>query len=197
MSHWLGVTGRVRLASASPRRLALLRQVGIEPEVCPVEVDENPRPGEAPATLAQRLALAKAAAGWALGGLARGDCALGADTVVVAEGEVLGKPGHAEAARKMLTQLSGRRHQVITAIAVCDNSGCRSQVVTSQVTLRPLSANEIDAYVKTGEPLDKAGGYGIQERGAVFVARLEGSHSAVAGLPLMETMALLQQVARG
>ena len=176
------------LASASPRRRQLLAPFGLALDVSPVDIDETPRPGEAPEALASRLAAAKAAA-------AARDApqrlVLAADTVVALEERVLGKPADAADARRMLHALSGRRHQVHTAVAVRRGAEAGMRLSSSEVDFRALSAGEIDAYVATGEPLDKAGAYGIQGLAAIFVARLSGSHSGVVGLPLCETAELL------
>lgn len=180
----------VRLASASPRRLALLRQVGLEPEVRPVEADETPWPGEDPADCAERLARAKVEPASAPGVLT-----LGADTVVALDGENFGKPADGDHARAMLARLSGREHTVTTGIAARWGLGpILSLRVTTRVRFRPLAPAEIDAYVASGEPMGKAGGYAIQGLGALLVARMEGSCSGVVGLPLSETLALLHQV---
>lgn len=180
------------LASSSPRRRALLAQVGLHVAVRVPAVDETPAPGERPEALVERLARAKAAA--VVGAGADGLPALAADTVVVIDGVALGKPADAAAARSMLRRLSGARHDVVTAVALApaDGGPARSVVVTTRVGFRPLSAAEIGAYVDTGESFDKAGGYGIQGLAAVFVDRIEGSYSNVVGLPLAETEALLR-----
>ena len=181
------------LASRSPRRQELLGQIGIRFRVVPAEVDETPLPGEDPAALVQRLARAKARAGRA--GLAPGDSTpvLGADTEVVLDGEVLGKPRDAAHAAAMLARLSGRSHQVVSGVALAKPGREAARLSTSTVWLRDTTAAERAAYCATGEPLDKAGAYGIQGVAAVFVSRLEGSYSGVMGLPLHETAELLRE----
>lgn len=177
------------LASASPRRLELLRQVGIEPEVRPVDIDESVLPGEAPEDYVTRLALAKARAA------ARHESrpVLGSDTAVVIEGEILGKPQDVDDAATMLRRLSGRIHTVLTAVALLKGSAERVIVVTTEVEFAPLSEAEIQAYWETGEPADKAGAYGIQGRAAAFIRRVNGSYTGVVGLPLYETVKLLEE----
>ena len=171
------------LASNSPRRRELLDQIGLAFTAAPADVDERLHPGEAPKGYAERLALDKARAA---AGRAGKDIVIAADTIVVVNGKVLGKPSDAEDARRMLTELSGREHEVITALAVMDAATGRSSVRTSitRVWFRTLTEREINVYVETGEPLDKAGAYGIQERGALLVERIDGCYSNVVGLPL-------------
>nr|WP_298375487.1 Maf family protein [uncultured Halomonas sp.] len=183
------VPARLRLASASPRRRELLTSIGLTAEIAPVDVDETPEPDESAADYVLRLARAKAKAGALDAKLPT----LGSDTAVVLDGQILGKPIDQAHARQMLEALSGRRHQVMTAVAVSGKQGLLSICVTTQVTLRAISSKEIDAYWATGEPIDKAGGYAIQGRAAIFVEHLEGSYSAVVGLPLYETSQLLQR----
>ncbi|MEO5362487.1 MAG: Maf family protein [Magnetococcus sp. DMHC-8] len=182
---------RICLASASPRRLALLRQVGVEPLVRPADLDETRPPGEAVRAYVERMAIGKAR----MNPTATADLVIGADTIVVLDDDVLHKPEHADAACRMLARLAGRQHRVLTAVAVFQPAThcCRHQVVESLVWIKPLSTEEIAAYVATGEPLDKAGAYGIQGVGAALVSRLDGSCSGVAGLPLCETLALLRE----
>jgi septum formation protein len=184
----------ILLASASPRRSELLRQVGIAHEVRPVDVDESVRPDEAPSAYVLRLAEAKAAALWQQldGGQRRP--VLAADTTVALEGEIFGKPADAAEARAMLGRLSGRTHEVHTAVAVLHAGGAAARVSSSSVSLRELSAAEIDWYWKTGEPVDKAGGYAVQGRAAVFIRHIAGSYSGIMGLPLYETWELLAPV---
>ncbi|MCL7461467.1 nucleoside triphosphate pyrophosphatase [Pseudomonas sp. NW5] len=180
------------LASTSPRRRELLTQIGVPYRLVAAEVDEAVRAGESPVVYVERLAREKALTGLAaLEG--REGCVLGADTCVVLEGQILGKPADRAEALAMLAALSGRVHQVLTAVAVADQRRCLSRVVTSQVRFRPLSEAECVRYWDSGEPQDKAGSYGIQGLGAVFVQHLEGSYSAVVGLPLCETADLLAQ----
>ena len=179
------------LASASPRRRELLLQIGVQHRLVAAPIDESVLPGEAPATYVERLARAKAAAGLAALGGQAGACVLGADTAVVLDGRILGKPVDRADALAMLAALSGRSHEVLTAVAVCDAERCQAQVVRSRVHFRALAEAEQQAYWDTGEPQDKAGGYAIQGLAAIFVERLEGSYSAVVGLPLAETAQLL------
>ena len=179
----------VVLASASLRRLDLLRSVGLEPAVRPADVDERRRPGEDPVAMVERLARNKRDA------VAQpGELVLAADTVVVLDGEVLGKPGTSEVAVEMLKRLSGRSHQVVTGVAVVGPGGTASTAMSTEVAWRTLSNAEVDAYVATGEPLDKAGGYGIQGGGADFVDSLVGSRDNVVGLPVAIALELLASV---
>jgi len=179
----------IHLASQSPRRRELLAQIGIRHDVLEVEVDETPRGGEAPAEYVLRLALAKARAGHRL----RPDRpVLGADTAVVQDDRILGKPLDRQDAAAMLAQLSGREHRVLTAVAlVGDREETRLSV--SRVRFRPIDAAEAAAYWETGEPADKAGGYAVQGLGALFVESIGGSYSGVMGLPLFETGELLRR----
>ncbi len=178
------------LASRSPRRRELLDQVGIAHRVRHVDVDETRLPDEVPAVYVERLARAKAAAGLATAGHGP---VLGADTVVVLDDAVLGKPVDRADALATLARLSGRRHAVLTAVALAHNDAIACRLSVSQVTFRTLAADEIAAYWATGEPADKAGAYAIQGRAALFVTRLEGSYSGVMGLPLYETGELLRE----
>ncbi len=176
------------LASTSPRRRELLSQLGLEFEVLAVAVDEQPLPGELAADHVCRLALAKARAGVAHSPAA---CVLGADTVVVVEGDILGKPQDANDAAAMLRRLSGRTHAVLSGVACVHGGAHQVRLSESRVSIRPLAAAEIAAYCATGDPLDKAGAYAIQGRAAAFIRHLEGSYSGVMGLPLYETAELL------
>ncbi|MEX0607397.1 MAG: Maf family protein [Halofilum sp. (in: g-proteobacteria)] len=178
------------LASRSPRRRELLAQIGLRFALLEVAVDERRHPGEAPASLVERLARAKADAGVALAGEAP-QPVLAADTVIAVDGDVLGKPAGEAEALAMLARLSGRSHDVLTGVAVARGETVVSRIVTSRVTLRELAPIEAAAYWASGEPAGKAGAYAIQGLGAVFVERLEGSYSNVVGLPLHETAALL------
>lgn len=181
---------RLYLASTSPRRAELLNQIGVDFTACGVSVDETPFLGESAAVYVERLARAKAQAGLSSLSCSK-DCVLGADTTISLEGTILGKPAHRDDGLAMLHRLSGRVHQVITAVAVADMQRCLVRVVTTEVRFRPLSPTEIEAYWATGEPCDKAGAYGIQGLAAVFVQHIQGSYSAVVGLPLCETAQLL------
>ncbi len=179
------------LASASPRRSELLRQIGIAHEIRPVDVDETTRPGEAPAEYVLRLAEEKAQACWKRVHAADRAPVLAADTTVALEGEIFGKPADREEAVAMLSRLSGRTHQVHTAVAVIHAGGAAARVSTSSVTMRSITPAEMQWYWSTGEPADKAGGYAVQGRAAVFISHLSGSYSGVMGLPLCETWQLL------
>ncbi len=190
---------RLILASASPRRRELLRQAGFTFEVAPAAVDETYPGGEDPAAFAERLALEKAAQ-IALRFTAKDDVVvLGADTVVVADGEVLGKPASADDARAMLRKLSGTAHRVITGVALAAPGAARRAVghEVTRVFFRPLTEEEISAYVATGEPLDKAGAYAAQGRAARFVTRVEGCYFNVVGLPVALVDRLLKEWERG
>lgn len=182
---------KVYLASASPRRRELLGQIGVPFTQIVCAVDESVLPGEAPVDYVQRVTRDKVLAGVAAA--PAGAVVLAADTAVVVAGRILGKPVDREDGLAMLRALSGRTHQVMTAVAVARGMDVRLQPVITQVHFRPLSEAELATYWATGEPLDKAGGYAIQGLGAVFVAHIEGSYSAVVGLPLMETARLLEQ----
>ncbi|MDG2238061.1 MAG: Maf family protein [Arenicellales bacterium] len=187
---------RLCLASQSPRRGELLRQAGFDFSVFVPEVDESAQFGESPHALVERLSISKAqAATTAMADSpSQSLVCLGADTVVVADAQVLGKPSDAAHAKEMLSGLSGRSHEVLTAITVAADLELHSRVVTSTVTFRQFSDQDIQAYCATGEPLDKAGGYAIQGFAGVFVRSLSGSYSAVMGLPLCETAGLLAAV---
>jgi septum formation protein len=186
----------VYLASASPRRRELLRQIGVAFRVLTVAVDESVRLGETPPDYVARLAAAKADAVAADAGLAHAGLAhavvLAADTAVVLDGEIFGKPNDGRAAEAMLLKLSGRTHEVLTAVALrTAGGGIESRISRSAVEFRAISRAEARAYWDSGEPRDKAGGYAVQGLGAMFVAHLSGSFSGVMGLPLYETAALL------
>lgn len=180
------------LASASPRRRELLQQIGVRYAVLPVSINETHQAGETPQAYAQRLACEKARAGWASLAAVDRKPVLGADTIVVCSGNILGKPHGRDDAIAMLQQLSGQTHQVVTAVAVCAEQ-CSVIVNVSRVSLRTLTLAECQAYWQTGEPADKAGGYAIQGKAAVFIREIEGSYSGVMGLPLYETAQLLAQ----
>ncbi|MBV4460319.1 Maf-like protein [Pseudomonas sp. COR58] len=179
------------LASGSPRRRELLTQIGVPFTAVSADIDETPSPHETPSAYVERLARGKAEAGRRAVGSSDGGCVLGADTAVVLDGKILGKPVDEADACAMLMMLSGREHEVLTAIALVEDGRCESQVVRSRVRFRAIGQTEAVAYWASGEPRDKAGGYGIQGLGAVFVAGLDGSYSAVVGLPLCETAELL------
>ncbi len=181
---------RLVLASQSPRRRELLAQLGVALEVRPAHADEAVLPGEAPRDYVLRVARDKARA-------VPGEVVLAADTAVVLRGEVLGKPADAAEARRMLASLSATRHEVLTAVCVRRNGAALGveleAVVATAVRFRGLAPAEIDWYVGTGEPLDKAGAYALQGAGGVFVLAVEGSVSNVVGLPLAETAELLRR----
>jgi septum formation protein len=185
---------RLLLASASPRRRELLALLDRPFEVVAADVDETPRPGEPPESLVERLALAKAAAGRRIAGSSPADIAIGADTVVVVDGEVVGKPTDQADATAILRRLSGRDHEVLTGLAVVAGTDARSTVVATTVTFVAMTDAAIAAYVATGEPADKAGAYGIQGRGGRFVAAVDGSYHNVVGLPLAQLADLLGEL---
>ena len=188
-----GAPVRVVLASQSPRRRDLLTLVGVAHEVRPADVDERVRPGEAPDAYVRRLAGEKArAVADALGD--PGAAVVAADTTVVVDGEILGKPADAAEARAMVRRLAGRAHEVFTGMAVVRGPRLADAVERVGVTFRPLGDDEIAAYVATGEPMDKAGAYGIQGFGATIVERVDGDYFAVMGLSLRRTVALLGEV---
>ncbi len=182
---------RVVLASASPRRRQLLDLIGIAHEVRPANIDESMRPHENPRRHAERLAREKAIA------IATRDpdlITIAADTIVVVNRKVLGKPKDADDAGRMLALLSGREHVVTTAVAVSRGRKLRSAIEEVRVKFRRLRDDEIEAYIATGEPMDKAGAYGIQGYGATIVERIEGDYFAVMGLPLVRLVGLLRDV---
>ncbi|WP_353232880.1 Maf family protein [Pseudomonas helleri] len=184
------------LASGSPRRRELLTQIGVPFQVVSASIDETPLPDECPAAYVERLARAKARAGreHLLGASVSAPfCVLGADTAVVLDDQILGKPVDEADALSMLMALSGREHEVLTAIAILAAERCETRVVRSRVSFRTISQQEAALYWASGEPQDKAGGYAIQGLAAVFVAGLNGSYSGVVGLPVCETAELLGQ----
>jgi septum formation protein len=185
----------IYLASGSPRRRELLTQIGLPFDRISGEVDETPFDGEGAHAYVARLAGAKAAAGveFARTHGMPPRLVLAADTTVALDDQILGKPLDAADAAAMLQRLSGRTHEVLTGVAVSDGTRTELAISTSEVRFRHLSIEEIAAYVATGEPLDKAGGYGAQGIGAVLIASLSGSFSGVVGLPLTETVALLEK----
>lgn len=192
----------IYLASASPRRRELLKQVGVRFEVLllrthptRMDVDETPEPGEQPDDYVLRLARAKAEVGTQALRTRRLPAypVLAADTTVVLDGEIIGKPANRAEAEHILTRLAGRRHEVLTGVAVAFENRVEARLSRSSVEFAPLDTRQIRRYVATGESHDKAGAYAIQGRAAAFVARLEGSYSGVMGLPLHETVSLLEQ----
>jgi septum formation protein len=182
---------QIALASSSPRRRELLAQLGVNYQLVKADIDESVLSGESPTLYVQRLALSKARAG--LARLSSNMPVLGADTIVVAGDAILGKPLDFADFRQTMQLLSGRCHQVMTAVALVDARRQLQQLVCTEVCFRPLTDDEISAYWASGEPQDKAGGYGIQGLAAKFVQRINGSYTAVVGLPLCETEQLLQQ----
>ena len=187
----------IYLASKSPRRRELLQQIGVLHQVIDAEVTEVPRTQESPSDYVQRLAREKAEAGFA--SVKRQQLVirpvLGADTIVVINNEILEKPQDAEHAAIMLRKLAGADHQVMTAVAMIVEQKCTVKLSVTDVVFRPLSEAEIAAYWQTGEPCDKAGGYAIQGLGAVFVQQIRGSYTGVVGLPIEQTVALLEEFA--
>jgi septum formation protein len=175
------------LASASPRRRELLEQLGFRPRIRPADTDESPIPGEPPRAYVLRVARDKARA-------VEDGVVLAADTAVVLGGEILGKPRDPDDARRMLRALAGGAHEVLTGVCVRRGAEEHTVVVAAQVLFDPLSDAQIDWYVATGEPLDKAGAYAIQGIAGAFVRELRGSVSNVVGLPLAETLELLHRV---
>jgi len=173
----------VILASASPRRSSLLRQLGVQFTTAPADVDESVCPGETPEQYAGRLSLDKARAAAVTAGEG---IVIAADTIVILKNEILGKPSNAQDAVRMLSMLSGKTHLVMTALTVLDAATGKTMTRLSRtkVTFHRLTAEEIASYVRTGEPHDKAGAYGIQGKGALLVSRIEGCYFNVVGLPL-------------
>lgn len=188
-----GLPAVLCLASGSPRRRELLWQIGVPHLVQPADLDEAMVPGELPTAYVRRLALAKARHVWQL--RAAGGCpplpVLGADTTVTIDGMVLGKPADEAALQACFARLSGREHEVLSAVALATSGGIDARLSRTRVRLRAVDAAEVRRYWASGEPRDKAGGYAIQGLAAVFVERIEGSYSGVMGLPLAETAALL------
>jgi septum formation protein len=182
---------RLYLASRSPRRLELLKQIGVSVTLVDVEIDETRWTGESPETYVLRVALEKARAGCAAIREDEPRAVLGADTAVVVGDLTLGKPSDRESAARMLRSLSGRSHRVLTGVALIAQGRELTDLSDSQVTFRTLQEYEIQGYWDTGEPMDKAGAYAIQGHGALFVSDLRGSYSGVMGLPLFETGRLL------
>jgi septum formation protein len=183
-------TPRIILASASPRRAELLHAAGIAFDVLPADVDESAHAGEAPPAYVERLARAKATA---VHRQHPARVVLGADTTVVVDGEILGKPADAADARRMLTMLAGRSHEVVTGVAVAAGPYLESARDTTLVEFAPLSRDWIDWYIATAEPMDKAGAYAIQGFASRFVTRIAGSYSNVVGLPVALVHAMLER----
>ena len=183
----MGSNASIVLASSSPRRREILEALRIPFRLAPVDVDETPLPGEAADVFVLRLAAAKAGAVAA----ADDEIVLGADTTVVLDGQILGKPESVDEALAMLAALSGRVHRVLTGIAVRTSAGTRTALSDTEVEFRDIGRDEALAYWQSGEPRDKAGAYAIQGLGGAFVARIAGSYSGVVGLPVFETVRLL------
>lgn len=177
------------LASRSPRRRELLDQLGVGVSVLPADIDETPAPAETPRGYVERIAREKVAAILP----AADACVLAADTAVVVDGDILGKPESLAGGRQMLRRLSGREHQVFTAVALRSPLDLRVVCIETRVTFRALGDVECERYLASDEPWDKAGAYAIQGLGGAFVERIDGSYSNVVGLPLCETLALLRQ----
>ncbi|HEY3448005.1 MAG TPA: Maf family protein [Myxococcales bacterium] len=178
------------LASSSPRRRVLLGQLGIELQVVPPEADESVLTGEAPAAFVIRVAGLKSLA---VAGQHPGRVVLAADTAVVCRGTIFGKPSDERDAARMLRDLSGREHEVISGVSVVGPGFAEGFSVSTKVRFKPLTEQEIAWYVGTREPMDKAGAYAIQERGGAFVESIAGSYSNVVGLPLGESLAMLER----
>ena len=185
---------RLLLASASPRRRDLLSQIGLKFEVFPAEVEEVPAEGREPAEETVRIALEKAA--WVAVRVPPGVWVLGADTIVVIDGMILGKPRDEEDAAQMLRMIAGRRHRVVTGWGIMRSPDeiARKGFVESVVEIKKLDEQVIKTYVKTGEPMDKAGAYAIQGIGAFMVKAIEGSYTNVVGLPLCEVVEALEEI---
>lgn len=180
------------LASQSPRRRELLGTLGVQFSACSVDIDETPHANEIPENYVQRLGLEKARVGLQQHG-SEGDWVLGSDTTVVSQGAILGKPISKADFVSMMQSLSGQSHQVLTSVALVSSGKEYSEIVRTDVSFIELTELEIEQYWETGEPLDKAGGYGIQGFGSVFVRSIEGSYSNVVGLPLHETAKILSK----
>ncbi|MBK8525483.1 MAG: septum formation inhibitor Maf [Betaproteobacteria bacterium] len=194
---------RIHLASRSPRRRELLTQIGVQFDTmifrdgtrADKETDETPLPGEDPIDYVQRVARAKAEHGWRCVGWRKllPQLVLSADTTIEFEGQVIGKPVDADDAMRILTQLSGKTHRVLTAVAICLDTRVETALSVSDVRFSALDVADIRRYVESGEPMDKAGAYGIQGRAGVFVEHIAGSYTGVMGLPLHETALLLRR----
>ena len=185
--------GRLILASASPRRRELLAQAGYTFTVESADIDESEHPNESPADYVRRLAEEKAQAVFARHVPQLDLIVLGADTTVVCEGRILAKPTDAADAKRMLRQLSGRTHQVLTGIAAVSRAGTTSAVESTDVTFAPIPGSELDLYCTTPEPLDKAGAYGIQGYAARWIPRIDGDYFNVMGLPIARVVRLLEE----
>lgn len=184
----------IALASRSPRRQELLQQIGVSFEVVASDVDESTRVDETPEQYVQRLAIAKAQAGWHTLAADKKCPVLGSDTAVIVDNQILGKPRDAEDAKAMLQLLSGRSHQVLTAAAIVGHEYVDCVLNTNTVTFCRLSPDQIEWYLATQEGVDKAGGYAVQGLAAMFIERIEGSYSGIMGLPLRETSTMLEKL---
>lgn len=183
----------IYLASQSPRRAELLRQIGVEYEVYASDIDESRLASETPQEYVCRIAQTKARVALAAISKTQDRCVvLAADTTIELDGDIIGKPADRDHCRCILQQLSGRQHDVLTAVALATPERLELRVTRSSVSFRILAQSEIEAYCASAEPMDKAGAYAIQGKAAVFIERLEGSYSAVMGLPLLETAELLR-----
>ncbi|MCP4041484.1 MAG: septum formation inhibitor Maf [Gammaproteobacteria bacterium] len=187
------INPKLYLASRSPRRRLLLEQIGVEITPLAVEVVETPGEHEKPADYVQRLAMRKATAGWCSEYRKLPLPVLGADTCIAFGGEILGKPTDTDHALALLSRLSGNRHLVYSAVVIADGQKQLVRMSSTMVWFREISAGELAAYCATGEPIDKAGAYAIQGKGAAFISRIDGSYSGVMGLPLFETTELLAE----
>ena len=185
---------KIILASSSPRRKELLAALGLAFEVIHPSSDETVSGNETPEDFVLRVSAEKAAS--VSGRLGDGVIVIGADTIVVVDGEILGKPGDSKEASSMLRKLSGKEHRVYTAFSIVrpKNEILHSEIVDTRVRVKPLAASEIEGYIKTGEPMDKAGAYGIQGIGSFMVSGIEGSYSNVVGLPADELLAALKKL---
>ena len=180
---------QIILASSSPRRESILRDIGIRFIKCPADIDESVLPGEKPDKYVRRMAEAKAKK---IAKQEKHKPVLGADTIVLIDGRILGKPKNREQALRYITLLSNRTHSVLTSVALVRRDRCKSILARAEVTFRKISKREAILYWETGEPKDKAGGYGIQGVGGIFIDRIEGGHGTVIGLPVLETEKLLR-----
>ncbi|RDH84943.1 MAG: septum formation inhibitor Maf [endosymbiont of Galathealinum brachiosum] len=182
---------QITLASSSPRRRELLDQIQVSYNVLPVDIDESYVPGETAEQFVTRLALEKARSGYKTSPLMP---ALGSDTIVLFDHQILGKPKNRQDALNMLQMLSGKNHQVMTAVAICNGETEHCVISASEVEFAQIDDQQAEAYWETGEPVDKAGGYGIQGIAAQFIKNIKGSYSGIMGLPLYETVELLKRV---
>ncbi|MFT7562143.1 MAG: septum formation protein [Flavobacteriales bacterium] len=186
----MGESLAIQLASKSPRRAELLRQLGVDFDIVDIELDESILAGETPEDYVVRVSQEKALLGFERSPVMP---TLGSDTCVLVDGKVLGKPKDKLQALAYIEMLSGRGHEVLTAVALCDEVEQGYRLSRTRVYFRPITHDMAERYWATGEPQDKAGGYGIQGYGAAFIQRIEGSYSGVMGLPLAETAELLEQ----